>query len=294
MTICVAVKVSEGLVLAADSTAAVQGVMQGADGATQSGILKTYDHARKLSHVKDYPIGTLSWGIALIGSRSVESLIKEYEYSLSSLSEEEERLRARRIEGKEDVGGRYEYSVHDIADGLRNHLHGFYCAQFADLSEDKRPYLGVLVSGYSSGQFFPEQWLIELPAAKELTRVRPDIDGKPQFGAHWYGLNDAIKRLHFGRDDKVIEIISQRFGVSPQEVSELLLKLEYPVVFDGMPLQDAIDYAVYLVNVAIGRFRFVVGAPLCGGEIDVTVITPNAFTWIQRKSWKVRNAVQLT
>ena len=81
MTICVSVKVSEGLVLAADSTAAIQGQIVGQTGGPQ--ILKTYDNARKLSHIKDYPIGTLTWGMSLVGARSVESLIKEFEYTLT-------------------------------------------------------------------------------------------------------------------------------------------------------------------------------------------------------------------
>src|SRR3990172_2571962 len=90
MTICVAVKVSEGLVLAADSTATVQGWLGQPSG--QPHVLKTYDYARKLSHIKDYPIGTLTWGTSLIGSRSVESLIKEFEYSLPSVVEEQDKM----------------------------------------------------------------------------------------------------------------------------------------------------------------------------------------------------------
>ena len=77
MTICVSVKVSEGLVLGADSTAAIEGRI----GENPPGVLKTYDHVRKLAHVKDYPIGTLTWGTAHVGARTVDSLIKEYEYT---------------------------------------------------------------------------------------------------------------------------------------------------------------------------------------------------------------------
>jgi hypothetical protein len=292
MTICVAVKVSEGLVLAADSTAVVQGAMQAPGGQIQSGVLKTYEHARKLSHVKDYPIGTLSWGIALVGSRSVESLIKEYEYSLVSLKEEEEKLRERRMRNEAKPDERPTYDVREIAVGLRDHVCKYYLAEFSKQPEDKRPHLGALVSGYSSGQFFPEQWLIDLPREAEVTRVRPDVEGRPHFGANWFGLTDAVVRLHWGRDEQVLDTVAKRFQVPIEEVRQLLASYQYPVLFDGMPLQDAIDYAVYLVNVAIGRFRFVVGAPLCGGEIDVAVITPSAFTWIHRKAWQVRGGVQ--
>ena len=51
--------------------------------------------------------------------------------------------------------------------------------------------------------------------------------------------------------------------------------------------QDAIDLALWLTNIVIGRFRFVIGVPLCGGDIDIAVITPKEFSWVKRKSWTV-------
>jgi hypothetical protein len=291
MTICVSVKVSEGLILAADSTAAVQGTMQDPTGKTTLGILKTYDHARKLAHVKDYPIGTLTWGAALIGSRSVESLIKEYEYALPSLEEEQEKIKERRMRGEPEGDKLFKYTVQEIATGLLKFVTNFYEAEFANQPTEQRPPLGVLISGYSSGKFFPEQWLINLPTS-ELTQVRPDLNGKPDFGSNWFGLTDAIIRLHWGRDDAAIGLLAEHFKVKSEEILQVLNRLQYPVLFNGMPLQDAIDYAVYLVNLVIGRFRFVIGAPLCGGDIDIAVITPNAFTWIQRKSWRANAARQ--
>ncbi len=286
MTICVSVKVSEGLVLAADSTATVQGWL-GPKSDQPPQILKTYDYARKLSHIKDYPIGTLTWGTSLIGSRSVESLIKEFEYSLPSLREEQEKMKdIRKAQGLVPETERFSYSVREIASNLLAHITGFYNAEFENTPE--MPLLGILVSGYSSGQFFPEQWVLDIPKSSELIELRLDQNGKPNFGANWFGVTDAINRLHKGIDDRAVTKVAERLKVPPEEARKLFAELEYPVVFDGMPLQDAVDYATYLVNVVIGRFRFVVGAPLCGGEIDVAVITPNAFTWVQRKSWKAR------
>jgi len=290
MTVCVSVEVSEGLVLAADSTAAIQGSIHKPGQKPMPGILKTYDHVRKLSQIKDYPIGTLTWGTSLIGARSVDSLIREYEYGLTSLKEEQEKIKERRMRAEPGVPARFEYCVREISEGLRKHVADFYENEFGDQPRAERPALGILVSGYSSGRFFPEQWKISLPESSELEQVRPDVDGKPAFGANWFGLTDAIVRLHWGRDDGAIGLLSQHFKVPPEEVQKLLDRFQYVIFFDGMPLQDAIDYAVYLVNVAIGRFRFVVGAPLCGGAVDVAVITPNEFTWIQRKFWSVRSA----
>jgi hypothetical protein len=286
MTICVSVKVSEGLALAADSTATVQGWLGQPGGQPQ--ILKTYDHARKLSHIKDYPIGTQSWGISLIGSRSVESLIKEFEYSLPSVVEEQEKMKEiRKTRGQIPDDEKFAYSVKEIASGLLKHITVFYDAEFENAPE--KPALGILVSGYSSGQFFPEQWGLDIPKSSELIELRPNQNGKPDFGANWFGMTDAINRLHKGLDDRAIVKVSELTKLPQEEILKLFAGLEYPVLFDGMPLQDAVDYATYLVNVVIGRFRFVLGAPVCGGEVDVAVITPNAFTWVQRKSWKVRN-----
>lgn len=289
MSVCVSVKVSEGLVLAADSATAIEGEYRGSAGQLQAGILKTYEHGRKLSHIKDYPIGTLTWGAALIGSRSVESLIKEYEYSLPSLKEGQARIETKLREGKAKRGERYKYAVSEIAAGLKKHILNFYTEEYGDKSDAEKPRFGILVNGYSSGEFFPEQLVLTFPDPSDPKEIREDVDGKPFFGANWFGLTDAIVRLHWGRDDKVNDILAERFKVEKSEIQAILDPLQYPVPFDGMPLQDAIDYAVYLVNVTIGRFRFVIGAPLCGGEIDVAVITPDEFTWIKRKSWSVRN-----
>jgi len=292
MTICVAVKVSEGLVLAADSAAAIMGWVGNREG--DPGILKTYDHARKLSHIKDYPIGTLSWGTYLIGARSVESIIKEYEYTLPSLIDEQEkrktlRNRSRKSAETSEDRNPYSYSVREIAEGLFKHIKQFYDAEFSGVPQESLSDLGMLVSGYSSGQFFPEQWLFTIPGSNKPEMIRPDVDGKPDFGANWFGLSDAIVRLHHGRDDHLVAKLADHFKVPAEEIRELTKEFQYPVYFNGMPLQDAIDYATYLVNVAIGRFRFVIGAPLCGGDVDVAVITPNQFTWVNRKSWKANS-----
>ena len=230
MTVCVLVKVSEGLVLAADSTAAIEGRV----GTDQSGILKTYDNVRKLSHIKDYPIGTLTWGTALVGARSVESLINEYEYGLLSLREEKEKARLQRREGKECE--EFQYSVREIASDLLVHIQQHYDAEFGTQPVESRPFLGLLVAGYSSGQFFPEHWLFQLPNEPKLINIRPDKEGKPVFGAHWYGLTDAIVRLHWGRDERAIELLSEHFKVSGQEIRNVLQPLEYAVSFAGMPL----------------------------------------------------------
>jgi len=267
MTIVVAVKVNDGLVLAADSAVAVHGGPAG----QPPGILKTYDYGRKLSHIKDYPIGTLSWGISLLGSRTIESLINEYEFGLPSARDEAAKG----------------FTVRRIADGLRDFLLKRYEAHYGPLSPDEQPPLGVFVCGYSDGEYFPEQYLFEFPVIPDLQARRPPKEnGEPDLGVDWFGLTDAITRLIKGADLRLGAALSKRLQISQEEVWQWLAPFEYPIAFEGMPLQDAIDLAVYLVEMTIGRYRFAVGAPVCGGEVDVAVITPRGFTWVYRKNWR--------
>ena len=62
----------------------------------------------------------------------------------------------------------------------------------------------------------------------------------------------------------------------------------WPIIYQGMPLQDAIDLAVYLIDGTIGHSRFAVGPPVCGGQIDVATMTHRGFRWVKRKDWVVK------
>ena len=119
-------------------------------------------------------------------------------------------------------------------------------------------------------------------------RLRPPMEGQPDFGANWYGLVDAVVRLHHGRDDRVFEILQSR-GVDEKQLEQIKTdfsqNLQYPVLFTAMPLIDAVDYATYLIETTIGRYRFSVGAELCGGPIDVATISrKEGFQWLKRKT----------
>ena len=269
MSIAVAVKVNDGLVLASDSTVVIRGSSAG----QPSSVLKTYDHGRKLADIKDYPIGTLTWGISTIGSRTIESLISEYEFTLPSATHPEARG----------------FKVRDIAENLKTFLRQRYETEQGPLvpqAASRMPSLGILVSGYSDGAYFPEQYLFDFPMMPELQPRHPNkANGEPEFGVDWFGQNDTITRLIKGADPRLAVALAERLKMPSEEIWRLLSQFEYRVALEGMPLQDAIDLAVYLVETTIGRHRFVMGAPFCGGEIDVAVITPQGFTWVSRKVW---------
>lgn len=278
MSVVVVVKVSEGLVLGADSAATLHGQIVDPQGHVQEGVLKTYFNARKLLQIGDYPIGVLTWGTAFIGLRTIESIVREWEYR------ESWQFKAGH---KEKHGGLY--TVEDCADSLKAYLTKVYTAEY---NTNEKPILGFVVAGYSQDKFFPEIWRFILPIDidGEIHNQRPDKDGKPDFGAHWFGETDAIVRLHFGRDERVASIMAEKYGLDPTEVMELLRPLEYQIPFAVMPLQDAIEYTNYVLNVVIGRYRFVIGPESCGGQIEIAAITQRQFSWISRKRWSLDGA----
>lgn len=277
MSIAILVKVSEGVVLGADSAATVQGQLEGPRGTQQ--ILKTYYNARKLLQIGDLPIGVLTWGIGQIGMRTIESLVREWEHE-------------KHWQSREDYCSCHDSEkairVQRCAEDLRVHLHHIYqeTQDLRDIPPEKKPPLGVAVAGYSDSEFFPEIWQFTVPFSDQVVNQRPDLGGKPDFGANWYGLTDAIVRLHWGRDERVIAVLAEKTGIAEQEIRELLAPLQYQIPFAVMPLQDAIEYARYMLSVTIGRYRFAMGPELCGGQIEIAAISQGSFDWISRKEWK--------
>jgi hypothetical protein len=272
MTICVSVRIPEGLVLAADSAASLEGTVTTPQG-TQTGILQTFNYASKVAQIKDYPIGVMSWGMASIGNRSIQGLIMEFEYDYPKMDKNAD------------------YTVKKIADDLLKFLHDKYMAAYPDGS--KQPRLGVFVGGYShysKGSFFSEQFSYDFPASKDWRIVRPNQpDGSQSFGADWFGQIDALTRLIHGYTRGGLDELVKR-GADKKIVQKWAADhvSELPLIFDGMPLQDAVDFANFAVQLTIGTFRFALGPPLCGGDVDIAVITPAAFHWAQRKQWSVK------
>jgi hypothetical protein len=273
MSIVVTVRVGEGLVVATDSASALQVLAKG-----QLAVGKIYNTATKLVQVKDYPIGLATWGSANFGTRSVISLVQEFE---------EAKLQP--LDGKRRLAEK-EIKVSQVAEAIRKFLVDSYTKHIPNVEafpKEQRPSAGFVVGGYSSDGFFAEQYLFAVPEGV-LKEVRPDLpDGRPDFGANWFGQTDAIVRLHFGRDDRVFHLL-ERVGVARQMITQFAeltkTELQYPVVFDGMPLRDAVDYADYLVSVVIGRFRHALGPPICAGPVDLAAISRGTgFRWVRRK-----------
>jgi len=267
MSVVIYVKVSEGIVIAADSMSIVLGGIQTPDGKATEGILKTFEHAKKVSHLSSYPIGTLTWGIAQVGLRTTESLIKEFETTPDCQVDD--------------------YNVGDLANKLYAFMKSRYDTATKDIADVKnKPALGMIICGFSKGKYFAEDYRFILPLDDKPKILRQDLpDDNPNFGANWYGLTEPIVRFFLGYDPRLRNILEAN-GLAPEKVKGIISGFQYPVIFPAMPLQDAIDFASFLVELCIWRNRFVIGAPQVGGNVDVAVITHDGFDWVSRKEWQ--------
>ena len=82
MTIAISIKVGEGLVYAADSTGSFFDMTR-----AKPELVQSFNHARKLIQVEEYPVGILTFGQGSIGSRNLESLVAEFENGLTPFKE---------------------------------------------------------------------------------------------------------------------------------------------------------------------------------------------------------------
>jgi len=128
---------------------------------TQQGVLQTFEYASKLTQLKDYPIGVMTWSTAALGSRSVQSLIMEHEHALNSM------------------GDNVAYTVEGLAQGLVDFLRNRYDQAFP-VAGGNRPNLGIYIGGFSAGDFFSTSFVYTFPTSNALERVHPDnADGVP-------------------------------------------------------------------------------------------------------------------
>lgn len=102
-----------------------------------------------------------------------------------------------------------------------------------------------------------------------------------------WGMPNVANRLLYGVDDDIIESIvsSGNWSASPQDLVQLLEKhrLQPRAV---LPLRDAIDYVHSFVYCTIKAIKFSTQHQVCGGPIEVAVISSDRkFRWVRHKHW---------
>jgi hypothetical protein len=111
--------------------------------------------------------------------------------------------------------------------------------------------LGFLVGGYDgdSGEVFE----VGLPSG-----VVNQLATTSKAGAAWRGQTEVVQRIHKGLalDALFHEAVVAGKTEEVGELRPLFAKLEYKIPFEAMNLQDAIDFASFLIRATIDAQRF--------------------------------------
>jgi hypothetical protein len=254
MTIVTCVKVRDGLVLGTDSMTHLQRGGQ---------FLRSYQHARKLFQIGSLPMAVMTYGLGNIGPRSIESLIREFGGTLKGQT-----------------------SVNGVAEALFAFMKEHYDPYASELPEGaETPDLGFYLAGYSKSGVFAEEREFLLPRDEGPLKVRAD----EAFGAAWRGVEAPFFRLSKGYG-QFVRLRLEKTGMDDDEVQALLGDLEIDTMFDGMPVQDAVDYAVFVLKTTIGYATFSTAVSPCGGPLQIVAIRPDiGFKWLLEPEVRVNS-----
>ena len=160
-----------------------------------------------------------------------------------------------------------------------------YKTVFPD-SLQNRPFLGFMVAGYSAHEDLGEVWqiLINDGWCHGPSQEIP-LNGS---GAIWKGMSESLDRLLRGFDAEKLVNILTKCQLEHTQISEVIQscvqELGAPFLDPLMPIQDAIDLAIFLGQTAAQYTRFCQGLDMVGGPIEVASLTKyEGFKWIQRK-----------
>jgi hypothetical protein len=268
MTIVVTAKVSDGIVLAADSAGSFFG-----GGPTP---IKIYNNANKIFNLrKVWPIGAMVYGNAGIGAASVETLSKD--------------LRARLTDDADPIYGLNEdtYTIEEVAQKARRFLfEESYRAAYPVPPPDFG--MGYRVCGYSAGASLPEIWEFTILGGQCDPPLQ--VQGQQECGLRWAGENEALDRLLLGTSGHIVPFLMQRYGLDQAGASaahlDFIAHAGAGLVIPAMPIQDAIDVARFAVETATKFARYGLRPETVGGPTEIAVITKHeGFKWIARKHY---------
>ena len=269
MTVCVGIKVYDGLVFAADSATTLVG--HAPDGST--GVLNVWQHGNKVFNLhKKLPIAAMTCGMGHIGPASISTLTKDLRRLLTK--DPDWKLNEKK------------YTIEQVA----RHAHKF----FADLynAVDPKPpnphSFEFWVGGIGSDGLRGEAWKIQIEngTIRDLMLV---ADQQHDVRVFWGGQTSVINRLLFGFDETLPEALAAT-GTEQDAINAFVEGLkansEVPLAHAAMPVQDAIAVADFLVETTKRLFAFKPGADVVGGDTDIATVTKHeGFKWIRRKHY---------
>jgi len=232
-----------------------------------TGIRKVFAEGEKLFQLNE-KIGVATYGLGGLEGRSIGSFVHEFELSHKGigdlpLREVVEQLRAFFME----VYIRYAERICGVP--------------FAEIPQDQKGTLGLIVGGFSPNQFLSEAWEIQIPVNNEAYSARQVCAPGTSIVA-WFATYAPIERYLNGFDSGLLgetsSFIEQLLGraMTQQEIDRYQLirdKYSYRIFLDSMPIETGIEYVRFLVELVIQHYRFTSAHPVVGGRAKPGVVT---------------------
>jgi hypothetical protein len=264
VSLAVAFKASEGLVLAADSRVTLTVTAKLPGNPNDWLVPATYDNATKLLTVAGQKyVAASTYGVGVIGlqePRTAHSLLPEFEAALDP---------------------KVRLSVEDFAKKLSEF--------FADQWKAKMP-VGVhfddmrfTADGFDENQPYGRIFEFGIPSAPApIEQVVND------FGIRFGGQNELISRILNGYDGNTLEVIKAKFALDAAKSAALETEIQQvsaaKIPYQFLPLQDCVDLSILLIRTTSQLMDYQTQLRGVGGMVDVVVITrQEGCRYVQRK-----------
>jgi hypothetical protein len=238
----------EGIVLAADSRVTLN--TKQPDGTILS---NSFDNATKLLRVNGQShSGIVTYGLGAMGStepRTAHSFMPEFEQELASTP----RLTVQQFSEK---------------------LSQFFMKQW--VVSMPKDYTGApmvfLVGGYDLDAAYGKVFEFNVPYSPIPVERNPG-----SFGILWGGQREITDRVIQGFDQVVPLLIKEHLKLSDEQSTELegflRGRVGIPIPYQFLPLQDCVNFCIFLIRTTIMLQTWMVGVRGVGGAIDVATIT---------------------
>jgi hypothetical protein len=252
MTIAVAIRTGSAVVFAADSKITTLGLVGVEDTGEPRWQEQTYDNATKVVHDRSQTLMAIVAGSANIGQISTTDFI-----STQSLNF-----------GKTEVD--HDAKINELVAAMVERKSAYW--KTTQVPPEKWPGPTLLMAAPGPEHDNPRVWRVGLEG--EGSRVS-EILSEP--GIKLEGAYDEVFSLLYGFHFEVFDGVRLALGISEDSMWDALKTMKALRPFDklnlwAMPIQDAIDMAVFLATVQVEMDRFLPGTPACGGPIDVMVL----------------------
>ena len=271
MTICVAVKVHDCIVFAADSASSL------IDSSLADGrplIANVYAHGNKVFNLKKgLPIAAMTCGMGNIGPVSISTLAKD--------------LRARFCSNDADWQiDPQSYTVEGVAVRARKFFYEEHYLRLNPPPQGDHEFQ-FWIAGNGANETHGEIWRVKIVNGE---CDEPEcLAGQNEFDVLYDGQPEAINRIVNGYSQFLPQALLD-IGLNEENLDAVLTHIESrtraPLISPAMPVQDAIALADFLVETTKSYVRFLPGADTVGGDTDICVVTKHeGFKWVRRKHY---------